>query len=80
MAACGDQRIGREHARAAAIGQDRQFLADLLAGERQGFRGVEQFGHCRDAEHAGAAERGIVNGVGTRQNAGMGTSGPRAGI
>ena len=65
------QRVGRENAGAAAIGQDREPLAVLLAGQRQRLDRIEQLGHCRDPQHAGAAERGIINAVAARQHAGM---------
>ena len=53
------QRVGRENAGAAAIGQDREPLAVLLAGQGQSLDRVEQLGHCRDPQHAGAAEGGV---------------------
>ena len=67
-----DQPVDREHADAAAIGQDRQPLARRRFEAAQRLGAVEQLAQIGDPQHAGALERGIVDRVRTCQRAGMG--------
>lgn len=66
-----DQVVGRQHAEAAAIGDDRQpFAGDTLIA-RQDFNRVEQLLQGGYPHHAGAPERGVRHRVGAGQRAGM---------
>ena len=73
-----DQAIDREHADAAAIGQDREALAreGLLPPERLG--GGEELVEIEDAQKPGAAKGGVIDRVGAGERAGMRRGGPRA--
>ncbi len=67
LAASLDERIGRQHARTARVGQDRKappFGTRLLA---QDLGHVKQIGDRIDAEHAAAAKRGVEHVVGSGQ-------------
>src|SRR6266542_3402288 len=55
----------------AAIGQDREPVALLPARQRQCLGGVEQLGHGVDAQHSGAAEGGLMDGVAAGEHPGM---------
>ena len=70
-----DQAIDREHADAAAIGQDGEPLAGkrLQAPERLG--GVEQLLEIEHAQQAGPAERRVVDRIRSRERAGVGCGG-----
>ena len=74
------QSVCGEDACPAAIGQDRELLANLLVRQRQGLRRVEQLGHRLDPQHAGATKRGVIDGIGASQNAGVRGGGAGAGI
>ena len=62
-----DQPIGGQHAGAAAIGDDGQPIAALRRHARQRGRGVKQLLEFVNAQHAGAAERGVVDDIGAGQ-------------
>jgi hypothetical protein len=65
------ERVGRQHPGAAAIGEDRQPVPRRgLAGGQRRHR-LEQLAELEDAEHAGAAEGGIVDVVGAGERPGM---------
>ncbi len=59
LSAVADQRVGREHAGAAGIGQDRQARPGRSRLFRQHLGHVEQLGNAVDAKHAAAPERGV---------------------
>ena len=65
------ERIGRKHAGAAAIRQDRQPVAVLRVRERQRLGGIEQLGHRRDAQHPRATKRGVIDRVAAGEHPGM---------
>ena len=67
-----DQPVHRQHADAAAIGQDRQPLAGGLAQVSQGFGGGEQLVQRQHPQQAGTTEGGVVDRVGAGQRTGMG--------
>ena len=71
LAAGQRQRIGRQHAGAAAVGQDGQPLAAQGPRARQRLGGVEQVVQRLDAQHAGAPERGVEDLVRAGQRAGV---------
>ena len=70
-AALLDQAVGGEHADAAAVGDDRQAIAGdaHIAAERLDCG--EQLIEGLDAEHAGAAEGGIVDPIRAGERAGV---------
>ncbi len=70
-AAVLDQRIGREHGRAAAVGQDGEAVASLRLRGRQRLRRFEQLGHVANPQHAGATESGVIDLVRAGERAGM---------
>ena len=70
-----DQPVDREHADAAAIGQDRQPLARRRFDAAQRLGAVEQFAQIRDPQDAGAPECGVIDRVRAGQRAGMGRGG-----
>ena len=72
------ERVGGEHAGAAAIGEDGEAAA--LRPQSRGERddGLEELAQAIDAQHARAAEGGVVDGVGAGERAGMGKRGPGA--
>ena len=67
-----DQPVDRENADAAAIGQDRQPLSRRLLDAAERLGAVEQLAQIRHAQHAGAAERRVIDRVRAGQRAGMG--------
>ena len=69
--AASDQSVGGEHARAAAVGEDGEAVAAQGTRARQRLDGVEQVVGLEDAQHAGAAEGGVVDVVGAGQGAGV---------
>ncbi len=72
--AVADQRVGREHARTAGVGQDGEVVAlgqRLLA---QDIGEVEEVADAVGAEHAGSAEGRVKDLVGAGQGAGVGGS------
>ena len=73
-----DQPVNRQHADAAAIGQDRKPLSGRRFEPPERFGTVEQFSKIRDPQDAGTLKRGVVDGIGPGQRAGMGCSRPRA--
>ena len=73
-----DQPVDRQHADAAAIGQDRKPLSGRRFHPPERLGAVEQFAQIRYAQDAGALKRGVIDGIGPGQRAGMGRSGPRA--
>ena len=70
-----DQPVDRQHADAAAIGQDRQPLSRRRFDPPQRLGAVEQLAQIRYPQDAGATERGVVDRVRAGQRAGMGRSG-----
>ena len=72
-----DQPVHRQHADAAAIGQDRQPPAGRAAQVAEGLGGGEELVQGQHPQQAGAAERGVVDRVRAGQGAGMGGGRPR---
>ena len=66
-----EQRVGRQHARRRRRWSRWRGGRRIGRRARQRLDGVEQILGRRDAQHAGAAERGIVDVVGPGQRAGM---------
>ena len=60
-----NQPVHREHADAAAIGQDRQPVARRCHHTAERLGAVEQFAKIGHPQHPGATERGVVNRIGT---------------
>ena len=73
-----DQAVDREHADAAAVGQDGEALArkGLLPTERLG--GGEELVEVEDAQEPGAAKGGVVDRIRAGERAGMRRCGARA--
>ena len=77
-AALVDEGVGREDAEPAAVGHDRKAVAGHRRAPRQDLDGVEQLLQRPHAEHAGAPEGGLVDGVGAGERPGVGGGRPRA--
>ena len=73
-----DQAVDREHADAAAVGEDREAVArkGLLPPERLG--GREKLVEVEDAQEPGAAKGGLIDGIRAGERAGMRGRGARA--
>ena len=63
---------------AAAVGHDGEAVAGYRRASRQDLDGVEQLLQRPHAEHAGASEGGLVDGVGAGERAGVGGGRPGA--
>ena len=72
--------VGRHGARAAAVGDDGEAVAERaeLGSERLG--GVEELTDVLDADHAGAAHGGVEHGIGNGGHARVGGSGHGTGF
>ena len=66
-----DQPVDRQHADPAAIGQDREPLADGTGQPSESLRRVEELAQVHHAQQPRAAKRGVVDVVGAGQRAGM---------
>ena len=65
--------IDGQHADAAAVGENRQSVCrKTVSAPKCGRRG-EQFVEVEHAKHAGAAERGVIDGIRTGQCSGVGS-------
>ncbi|MQM40208.1 hypothetical protein KBTX_04255 [wastewater metagenome] len=71
MAAALYQRVGGEHAHAAAVGEDGEAVAVRRGRESQCLHRREQLAEGVHPEHAGAPEGGVVDLVGARQRPGV---------
>ena len=78
MPPSSDQPVDREHADAAAIGQDRKPLPGGRFDPPERLGAVEQFAQVRDPQDTGALKRGVVDGISPGQRAGMGCRRPGA--
>ncbi len=61
------QAIGRQHAGAAAVGEDGQPVARELWTPRQDLGGAEQIVELAHAQQPSPAESGLVGGIGSGQ-------------
>ena len=67
------ETIDGQHADAAAVGENRETVAGKRPHVPECGRGGEQFVEVEHAKHAGAAERGIIDGIGAGQRSGVGS-------
>ena len=70
--------VRRQHAGAAAVGEDRKPLAGEPRMPRQDLGGAEEILQVGHAQQACAPERGFVGGIGAGERAGVGQGGPGA--
>ena len=70
LAAAGVERVGRQHAGAAAVGEDGR-RSPRTACPRQRLGRIEHLAQLEDPQQSGAAESRVIDRVGAGQGAGV---------